>query len=266
MNVIKFAVKFVPKFMRTRSSRLFLAYINHKNLGEEVEFTVDDIRFNMDPRTYIGAIMYTTGEYEPCSLRIMKKFLQKGNTAIDVGASNGVLTLRMAKSVGETGSVIAFEPSVFRFKQLEKNIGINNFKNITIENRGLYEDTRYENITDTGFARIDKKHFLPQQYITHFISLDAYVQEKGIKKIDFIKIDTDGFELKIIQGAEKTLKRDKPILLIEMRDKFSEPLVLLLSKIGYKFYREDTLEEYVSEEEVIDDVLNVVRNVLCIYE
>jgi hypothetical protein len=72
--------------------------------------------------------------------------------------------------------------------------------------------------------------------------------------------------LKIIQGAEKTLKRDKPILLIEMRDKFSEPLVLLLSKIGYKFYREDTLEEYVSEEEVIDDVLNVVRNVLCIYE
>ena len=77
-----------------------------------------------------------------------------------------------------------------------------------------------------------------------------------------VKIDTDGYEANIFEGAEKTLKKYQPMMVVEFRPSLTKVLIDMLSSYGYKFYRADTFQKY-SEEELIDDINKEVKNVLC---
>jgi len=261
----------IPKVIRTKLQRPYSLYVKLKDIDKDMEVKTDYATFYINPMTYIGCSIFNRGVYEPDTSRIIDKFIEPGMTAIDVGASNGVHTLRMAKRVGSTGEVYAFEPSEMRFKYLEHNIKLNPYKNIKTEMKGVSNKHQYTQFKDLGWVRMDNKNIVTQGPAVEVVTLNDYVKKNMIQKVDFIKIDTDGWEYHIIDGMRDILKRDKPIIIMEMRETFheektGEELVLLLSKLGYRFFSESTIREYINEEEVIDSLKGKVINVLCLNE
>ena len=187
---------------------------------------------------------YVFGTYEPGVVQGLEELIQPGWTAVDVGANIGYFTLLMANRVGPQGKVIAFEPLAENFRILQENIQLNGHTNVVAENLALMSRTeRIElrsatpgAITWVASVRIDQNSAVESQSV-EAVTLDEYVQKKGIAKVDFLKIDVEGAEASVLEGATNVLNRDKPILLIEMHelDRFKDehPAILKLRDHNY---------------------------------
>jgi FkbM family methyltransferase len=188
---------------------------------------------------------YVFGTYEPGVVQGLEELIQPGWTAVDVGANIGYFTLLMANRVGPQGKVIAFEPLTENFRILKENVKMNGHANVVAENLALMSRTeRIElrsatpgAITWVASVKIDQNFAVESQSV-EAVTLDEYVQTKGIAKVDFLKIDVEGAEASVLEGATNVLNRDKPILLIEMHelDRFKDkhPAILKLRSHDYQ--------------------------------
>jgi len=188
---------------------------------------------------------YVFGTYEPGVVQGLEELIQSGWTAIDVGANIGYFTLLMANRVGPQGKVIAFEPLAENFSILKENIKMNGHTNVVAENLALMSRTeRIElrsatpgAITWVASVKIDQNSAVESQSV-EAVTLDEYVQAKGIAKVDFLKIDVEGAEASVLEGATEVLNRDKPVMLIEMHelDRFKDkhPAILKLRDHDYR--------------------------------
>lgn len=188
---------------------------------------------------------YVFGTYEPGVVKGLEELIRPGWTALDVGANIGYLTLLMANRVGPQGKVIAFEPLAENFRILQENIKLNGHANVVAENLALLgRAERIElrsatpgAITWVASVRIDQNSAVESQSV-EAVTLDEYVQKKGIAKVDFLKIDVEGAEASVLEGATNVLNRDQPTLLIEMHElgRFKEqhPAILKLREHNYK--------------------------------
>jgi len=93
--------------------------------------------------------------YEPLETEIVKQEVKKGNLAIDVGASIGYYALLFAKLVGTEGKVVAFEPVPERYHILEKNIKLNNLKNVDLVKKSVSNKVSLNEISlDENFKKL----------------------------------------------------------------------------------------------------------------
>jgi FkbM family methyltransferase len=150
----------------------------------------------------------------------------------------------MANRVGPQGKVIAFGPLAENFKILKENIKMNGHANAVAENLALMSRTeRIElrgatpgAITWVTSVKIDQNSAVESQRV-EALALDEYVQMKGIAKVNFLKIDVEGAEASVLEGATNVLNKHKPILLIEMHelDRFKDkhPAILKLRDHDY---------------------------------
>ena len=234
----------------------------------EVTINIDGIWYKLDLSKLVHAQIYFYGYWEKYTSIVFEKYIKPGMTVLDIGASTGVHTLRMAKLAGETGKVYAFEPSDWMHERLLNNIKLNDFKNIVTEKIALSEVTKKALYLSEQHDRVDKKPN-PRKYIRmQYMKLDDYFAKGRITALDFIKMDVDGYECRILEGATKTIKKYKPIMIIEIGkglqeayDRSLEELLNLLKSFGYKFYDEKTEKEYKLLVDALPD--NASVNVLC---
>lgn len=135
--------------------------------------------------------------------------LRNGMNVIDIGAHIGVYTVLAAEKVGDTGKVVAIEPEPENYKQLLKNIELNNFRNVTPLNIALFNHEGYENLylsSLSGSHSLSAKENIVSSIKVPLKTLDNLLEKLNLKKVDIIKIDTEGAEIPILKGAEKTLK------------------------------------------------------------
>ena len=162
----------------------------------------------------ISTTLWFDKNYSEEDYKTIKKFITKGATFVDVGANIGHLSLYAKTCVGKEGKVIAIEGNSKIFRFLKKNIEINNFeievyfniigdkeKKVSIQNRKA--DDMNQVLEDT----YDKDK------IVDMVTLDSICI--NLETIDILKIDVEGYEYKVIQGATKTLEKTK-ILMIEI--------------------------------------------------
>jgi len=149
-----------------------------------------------------------------------------GCSVVEVGAHIGIYTLWFSNAV-DKGQVIAIEPNPQNFNFLRKNITKNGFKNAVALNLGVgsekgnlwFVSPRYN--TAKGTFKQDKQELTAKssvKTIRKFIQVktfDQVVSECGVK-VDFVKIDTEGFETQVIAGMTKTLENNKPLLYFEI--------------------------------------------------
>jgi FkbM family methyltransferase len=188
---------------------------------------------------------YVFGTHEPAVVQGLEALVQPGWTAIDVGANIGYFTLLMAKRVGRVGKVIAFEPLTENFNILQENIKLNSHPNVVAENCALMSSSERVElrsatpgaITWVASVRVRQDSAVESESV-EAISLDEYVQKKGITKVDFLKIDVEGAEESVLDGATQVLDRDRPVLLIELHelDRFKDqhPAILKLREHNYQ--------------------------------
>ncbi len=145
--------------------------------------------------------------------------LENEDVVIDAGANLGFFSILAGGKIGPNGKVFAFEPIKKTANILRKNIEYNNLSNNVdvIENalgnkRGELSFAVNEDVLgcSSNVLRDGKKNIEKVQQIT----LDSFVEDNNIKKIDFIKADIEGMERNLIDGAERTIKKFKPKLSI----------------------------------------------------
>lgn len=166
------------------------------------------------------------GEFEPMETSIVKKMVKKGDYVIDIGANIGYYTLIMAKLVGETGKVFAFEPDPNNFELLKKNVEYNGYKNVVLFNQAVSNEngtlklyyTQNGSISRT-FDAGDGRRSMDIQAVR----LDDVIKEK----VDFIKIDIEGFEIMAMKGAYNILNTYHPTVISEFTPRD-------IAKLGFK--------------------------------
>lgn len=223
---------------------------------DERIYSFKKIVFKVNINTYLGKLLYWRGAHEWGPIFALKKIIKKDFICIDVGANQGEYTLWMAKLAGKNGKIIAFEPLTKMFNQLNENIQLNqDLRNqiITLK-KGLsdvvgeipiYAVNPDDKFSDnegmpTIFPTNTKNTFIENIPLS---TLDIECENLQINKLNFIKIDVEGAELNVIKGGINTIKKFKPVLLIEFNEATfnaagytSKHIIDLLSKLGYKFY------------------------------
>jgi len=151
------------------------------------------------------------------------------------------------------------------FYQLQKNLELNSdlmeWHNVIIEKTGLSNEVGKEKFISTEHSKIGREINEPEIEVS-LTTIDNYVQFGEIEKVDFIKIDTDGYEVKILEGGMKCLKEYHPVMSIEFRPSLCKELIGLLLSLGYRFYNELTLEQFAIGE-LVEFIDKEVTNVLC---
>jgi FkbM family methyltransferase len=173
---------------------------------------------------------------------------------LDVGANTGAFCF--LPIIDERIKTYAFEPNPLTHSILKENINLNNMNDfIKSFNMGLWSEKKNmdlkipKDLTDSGLATFGETptRFIYDnkngEYITTNVecdTIDNIVEDLKLKTVTAIKIDTEGSELKILMGAEKTIKKHKPIILFEYFDgntvQFGykkEQLIKLLLEYGY---------------------------------
>lgn len=201
-----------------------------------------NFKINCDTATWIGAKIVYTGNYEFALKNVFKSVINRGDYILDVGANIGFHTLYFAELVGEKGKVTAFEPVPYNFNVLNHNINLNTFSYITAKNIALGNKNEQisiaadEKSTNPGtFNLFDKSG---NTLITCCIG-DEII---GDQKVDFIKIDVEGYESFVIEGLLGTIKKNRPNIIFEYDVQYHKKTGLakdyifsLLTPLNYRF-------------------------------
>lgn len=217
------------------------------------------------------------GVYEFRERVVVSKIVKKGMCAIDVGANIGLYTVIMSKLVGSTGKVYSFEPEHRNYSRLQQNIRLNNINNVTAVKSALSNEKskakmivqNEERLAWSSLVETQSEEREVYEEVT-CITLNEYINQLGAIDCDFIKIDVEGWEQRVLDGASDLISRDNaPILYVEFTEENSRAagsscreLFLKIAAFGY------TLYEYVYKDNSLvkaheNDVFKYV-NLLCL--
>jgi FkbM family methyltransferase len=181
---------------------------------------------------------FVFGTFEIEVTRAIQNVVRPGWTVVDIGAHIGYETLLLAQQVGSKGRIFAFEPFGENFRVLGENINLNGCQNITPENKAVINQSGR-----VSLARTDSDPLTPTSQVVlglgsdiEAVSLDDYFRDSR-SPISFVKIDAEGAERLVLEGMRALLKKDRPVLLVELHgfDSYGDqhPALLLLKESGY---------------------------------
>lgn len=180
-------------------------------------------------------------------VRLMSPYLRVGHVAADVGANLGFITGILSTLTGATGHVYSFEPSPSVYSKLAELVELNRYGNVSCYNMGcgkaeqsmtLYSPRTSGNATlrpGSGMGASNCKLL-----DVRIVQLDDFLGPK-LERLDFLKIDTEGYEDEVLAGASGILRRFQPVIYIELNSEYiesSERAARLLRDYGYTFDRE----------------------------
>jgi FkbM family methyltransferase len=171
------------------------------------------------------------GVFEDAEKRFVQKFLQPGMTALDVGAHHGLYTLLAAKRVGWRGKVIAFEPSKRERMKLIRHLRLNVCWNVAVEACALGAEPGETTLFVVEGCQDWCNSLRPPAVEggTHPIRvgverLDDVLWRLKLDVVDFIKLDVEGAELSVLEGASELLQgASRPVILTEVQDIRTRP-------------------------------------------
>lgn len=184
----------------------------------------DGTLFLAQPAVPLGWYVVLFGSFEPELRDVFRAVLRPDAVAIDVGANVGWHTLLMARLVGEGGRVLAVEANPSVRGRLQENLSINGFRHVDIVPCVLAEAERTVTFhapavddPDAGNGHVVTDDAMPRADVVSMQArpLDRIVAEAALARVDLVKIDVEGFEWPVLQGAEQTLARFRPHVVFE---------------------------------------------------
>lgn len=168
---------------------------------------------------------YWLGTYEPDLMRACRELTEPGMIAYDLGANIGYITLLLAKIVGDTGRVFAFEAHPANVARLEANIALNRFNDrVTIVPAAVTmhsQPTRFFSGPSSATGKVagsagrDSLNYRDAIRVEG-ISIDDFILQQGNPAPQIVKMDIEGGEVLALPGMVHTLKEARPILLLEL--------------------------------------------------
>ena len=216
----------------------------------------NNLQVVITPEEETSRVLFVSGMYEPSSTLTIERYLSPGAVMIDVGANVGVFTLIASRRVGATGRVYSFEPSSRERATLEKNLMLNGCTNVTVisaavSDRGGVTTLKVAagrhrglNTLAPSFAYAGVQ--MEREEVVSLVTLDDLWRTHTLRAPDLLKIDAEGAELQVLQGAAALLRDSMPVILFEVNDTALEAsgasraeLEQWLTSFGYRLYRLD---------------------------
>lgn len=217
----------------------------HVDVDTELEIQRDGLRWTLNPSDHMHAGVFWLGAQDYWDIYHIKRFLKPGDIIFDVGANFGYYSIILSSALRKQCTVHAFEPNPPTCDRLLKNIELNDLGDVINVHRIGLSDTEgrgsmIERSDNSGAATIDTTSDEGSAILT---TLDEFCEAQRIDRIDFMKIDIEGFEERLIHGGSHSLGKLKPKILIELnpptlaRENSSvERIAELLGNLGYKLY------------------------------
>jgi FkbM family methyltransferase len=255
--------------------RLYRSYASRQS-GRRVVARVEGVTYDLDLDEMIDSALYFEGSWEIETRDTLASILRPGMVALDVGANMGYYTLLFARLLGDNGLVVAFEPTAWACAKLLRNIELNGFTNIKVEKLALSDKsgTRQVAPDERAFRASWAFSGAPARSATEsvaFQTLDSYMHATDMATVDFIKIDVDGYEYRVVNGALETIRAHRPVVLIEIGGETMgqlgdsrQDLVALLDQLGYAFFTPDRQRRFSGVAELLGWLPYPGANVLCI--
>ena len=193
----------------------------------------------------------SSGSFEPSESSLVSRLVKPGMTVVDVGAHHGFYTLLASRNVGSKGRVLAFEPSPRERTRLEKHVRVNRCKNVSVYPFAVGSANAVGDLFLVESAEDYCNSLRPpavaattRKIQVEVVSLDEFLKRAGVHRVHFIKLDVEGAELDVLQGAQRTLETNpRPTLLVEVFDVRTRPwgyrakeIVRFLYAAGYDWF------------------------------
>lgn len=189
--------------------------------------------------------LYYLGQVNQSQLRLVKSLIPVGGTFVNIGANVGLYACVIANHVGQSGFVLAFEPMPENIVLLRRNIKLNGFPNVEVEpvalsNRigmvDLYVPSTHPGgpsaatrIQNPGGWRVTGK----VRSTTLDQSFDGY-------RLDLIKIDVQGHEVEVLEGARKVVEHFRPLIVCEVQEQNLGAVIECAKAWGYDLFAESS--------------------------
>jgi FkbM family methyltransferase len=225
----------------------------------------------------LSAELLVHGSHEPDTTKFVSKYLKENIVCVDVGANIGYYSTLYSKIVGRNGKVLAIEPSPVNFGYLKENLELQNFDNYLVFNCAsgdkecsvrflmdkrankcmiVQDENESSNNTDIISVPVRK--------------IDDIIDESKVERVDFLKMDVEGYEWFAIQGALKTIQKFRPSIQIEIHfnklgHETTQKILTILKNENYQIIYHDIRSdqrlsnESESKKHDLDDFIN--RNV-----
>ncbi|MEO8139888.1 MAG: FkbM family methyltransferase [Gemmatimonadota bacterium] len=239
-----------------------------------------DLLIDLSLDQHMESQIFWYGAYSRDVLMLLDRLLRPGMTVVDAGANIGEIALAAGARVGASGCVLAFEPQPDLTERLRRHVAANQLQTtIRVSELGLSDRSATATLFASAGAYADGSHHngLASLYQSacrgqpvssiRLVTLDSFLETAPVDHLDLIKVDVEGAELAVLQGARGTLGRFRPALIVEVQQESSlaagydqRNILDFLAPFGYQFFtilRGGRLRPLTAES------LQPFQNVLC---
>jgi FkbM family methyltransferase len=231
----------------------------------------NNINYALDLREGIDFYIFFFGKFESEITNTAYKLkLFKYRTVIDIGSNIGAQTLQFASKFKDS-KIYSIETTNYAYKKLIRNISLNpdlckriipfqlHISNVFYRSKEIYSSW---NLVSKKKAHKHHRGIKKSTSDSKNISLDKFIIKNNIENIDFIKLDVDGYELKVLQSGKNFLIKKKPVIFMELAPYlYSEfgysvmELINFIKKLNYNFYELETIKKI----DPIDNYINSIK-------
>lgn len=191
---------------------------------------------------------FCSGRYEVEKTEAIARTVREGDIVFDIGAHVGYFTVLMSQRAGSAGKVFAFEPRRINNAFLRRHIKMNRCDNVEVFDTCVGRQN--------GTARLETRIGSGTGYVSptgnvevQMVSIDEMVAQGRLPAPTFLKIDVEGGEVDVLEGARQTIEAHRPrIILATHGDELDRQCQAFLSKLDYGF---DAIDQLKGDKEVI---------------
>jgi len=158
------------------------------------------------------------GTYERHVQIALMRCLRVGDCAVDVGANIGVHSILMSRLVGAAGAVYCYEASAVNVAYLDRNLALNACRNVVVEQVGVWDvpaELEFSFVEEVAGCSFFSPAGVREGTLERVASRPLDELLRSVRRVQLIKIDVEGAEMRVLQGARETLAGQRPVLLVE---------------------------------------------------
>jgi FkbM family methyltransferase len=253
---IPFFEKFLVRLCEKNVSSIVWKLVPPEYLYKDGSFrnvAIHGVKYKLDISKVVDHYVYF--HFPEDGYDLVMEDIRNAGFILDIGANIGITSLFFTR-INPNVKVLAFEPHPANFKRAKEHLEMNNLNRVELLNIGLGDTATTAKMAEVdphnpGMNRIlPDVSGLPSTEIRVEV-LDEVLKSKAYAKIDFVKIDVEGYEYAVLEGGREVLSRDRPVIYLEFDDEYlqeqgssAHKLISLLVSYGYsRFYRAQPFTE-----------------------
>lgn len=179
--------------------------------------------------SYVGQALMQYGEYGQHEFALLSAISSAGSVIAEIGANMGAHTVRLAKHVGMQGRVVAFEPQPVMFQALCGTIALNSLMNVDCYPYALSSETGHLTIPTLDYRQPNNFGGISFETPSNqglSVPLNRFDDVFRLPRLDLMKVDVEGMELSVLEGAETMINKFRPVIYMEDDNKAKSPELL----------------------------------------